>query len=278
MVVIKLSKKKFSAYYLACDVGGTYTRIGVVGIDTKGMPELLGLETTGTDSTLLKKILKFKQEIHFTIESIAIAAAGPIKNNKITLSNVKLVIEKSKYEKILKKKVLLLNDYEATAHLVRTYKPKYPAILVGIGTGLGSAIITEHDIMRSEAGHMKITNEIKHAKGQTYESILSAKGIERIYRKKNKKSKNAIDIQNKSIYLTLAKVLSKFLDELLKVTQAKSIFLTGGVIQRHKYMIDHIKIDESKFIPKQEEIILLERDAVGVLGAALALHSKNKMS
>jgi len=272
MVVVKETKTKYSNYYVTCDVGGTFTRIGLVGI-INDQPELLALETTGTDNTLQKKIQHFLNEIPIKVKSIAIAAAGPTTGKKITLTNNKLIIDKAKYEKILNKKILLLNDYEATANLVRTYNPNYPTLLVGIGTGLGTSIITEHDIISSEAGHLKIPGENKYTKGKTFESILSAKGIERIHRSKTKKTKNAIDIKNKSIYLTLSKVLSQYLEELSKVTEAKSIFLTGGVIQRHPYMLKEIKIPKSKFIPEQDEIVLLERDAVGVLGAAMALHT-----
>ncbi|HMN37902.1 MAG TPA: glucokinase [Hyphomicrobium sp.] len=110
------------------------------------------------------------------LEGIAIAAAGPVEDGRVRLTNRDIVIDKARVSRgFANKPVALLNDLEAAAWslpvlrssdlapiLERTGPLGGPRLVVNVGTGFGGALLVRtanawHAIA-CEPGHMKLAH------------------------------------------------------------------------------------------------------------------------
>jgi glucokinase len=166
--VKNLSKEKYSGFYLGADVGGTFTRCTVAGIQDE-KPYLifvLEFETSSIESIIpaIKETLDYAdKKYHINIRAACIGLAGVISNSEdfVKLTNAKWSISKKEIvDKTYLKDVFLVNDFEALGYginfldrnnnedifkiRVTTYPNLETKAVIGAGTGLGKCILNYH--------------------------------------------------------------------------------------------------------------------------------------
>ena len=212
MDIIKYSNKSlsFKRYLLAGDIGGTKTKLGVVGIGKK--PEIvftMEFRTAVLKSVVpaIEKIVSYAKEKHdIRLNDCCLAVAGPGDERFVKTINIKWNVDAKEIQKKTSlKKVLLVNDFHAIGYglrfagkkdlfVVQEGKGKGNKAIIGAGTGLGKSIVIEDKPFASEGGHadfpcqdgldMKIIRFIRKKRkvsNVNYEELLSGRGIEAIY-------------------------------------------------------------------------------------------------
>lgn len=180
--------RKLSDVVVACDVGGTKTDLGLVGIHGGRLEvicrtQLKSQEMKGLEAPLLQ----FLKEIcsggeSFCPQAIAVSAAGPVKNNHCKLTNCGFTISARALEQKTTLKTFLMNDFLAMAWGILTIdinqarsaipiphsreaapdgpstKPNTVKLVIGPGTGLGISYVVPGEggllPQSSEGGHI----------------------------------------------------------------------------------------------------------------------------
>lgn len=167
---------------LSGDIGGTNTRLQITtNNDIIKNKIIFQKKYLAVNYDSLSEIIKiFLKESHISkdkIESVCIAVAGPVKNNKVTFTNLPWQLTEYELSKVLNldiHKVKLINDFESIGYgiddlspndLICLQKSSYAASshgnnirsMIGAGTGLGMGFIINHDkkkiVYPSEGGH-----------------------------------------------------------------------------------------------------------------------------
>lgn len=161
-----------TGWRLVCDVGGTNIRMA----RCEGPKKLVNVTVRPTRlcSSFLDAVLDYwcAFDDRDSLSSAAIAAAGPIEDGRVTLTNHPTTIDRETIMAGLGgRPVALLNDIEATASalpllgaddiapVVAASDPKAgPRLVINIGTGFGAALLIETSSgwlsVATEAGHM----------------------------------------------------------------------------------------------------------------------------
>ncbi|MFH0876050.1 MAG: ROK family protein [archaeon] len=190
---------------LSMDVGGTNFRLAV--IDKK---KLLTIESVLTKEIkdpvkLIKNFLA--KHTKYKIKKCGIGFAGPIIENKATLTNAGITLDKKILEKELKLKITFVNDFQAIGYglklldkkdffsLNKTDMKSKVNMVVGPGTGLGKAYIINEIVFASEGGHTILDIEDIHDyslrdylksnlhREQIYhEDVVSGRGLIALYK------------------------------------------------------------------------------------------------
>ena len=198
-------------YTLLADIGGTNTRVALA----QGRQMLPGTirryANKGRDS--LEEILSdyIAEEGVRDLAGACVAAAGPVRDEIATMTNLSWVIEARNLKSVTgAEQVFVLNDLQAQGHAlghlaadaVREILPGQPAradaarLVVGVGTGFNAAPVHEAPggrlVPPSEAGHitlpcqtdeefsLKRYLEAKH-EFASVEHVVSGRGLERLY-------------------------------------------------------------------------------------------------
>jgi glucokinase len=202
--------KIFKKNYLVADVGGTNTRICIID-DKHEILYKQVLDSAKPFDELLKEFLSSTEAKKYKINSGCIAIAGPIDGERKTaqLTNNPMHIDKEPIERLINKKILLINDFEATGFSVNGLrKDQYTELtqsgrkdgsiaVIGAGTGLGMSILRPYKNIfipyASEGGHSSLSaskdtieNDLykyiaKQKKPLENETILSGSGILLLY-------------------------------------------------------------------------------------------------
>lgn len=198
---------------LAIDIGGTKAKFGLYGSDqipTNAPYDEATYKCTDYNDFYQLMTHHLSTKENPAIEYIGIAAAGPVKNHSVKLTNLSWEIDRLQLQQQFKiDRVKILNDLEALAwsipvlspNDVTTIKtgtnvPDKNMAIIAPGTGLGEAFITQHptfSVYATEGGHTGFapTNieEIELLKflltdhpNICVESICSGMGIPEIYR------------------------------------------------------------------------------------------------
>ncbi|MGE0628156.1 MAG: ROK family protein [Hyphomicrobiaceae bacterium] len=139
-------------------------------------------------------------------EGAAIAAAGPVDDGVVVLTNGTWRIDVREIANLLpSKRVVLLNDLEAVAAALRNLRgdelaaigpltegqaPTRPMLAVNVGTGLGAACSLLHHgerfTLATEAGHVRLPLQTEKEVGllsglSTAECLLSGRGVVDLY-------------------------------------------------------------------------------------------------
>lgn len=142
-----MSKK----FRLVADFGGTYARIALSKSGKLYFTEKKRYQDTENSIEFLREYLSEK---NVQLSSVRISAAGPLENNRIELTNSKLVISSKELSKLFEiKDVNLFNDAEAACQAIPYLEDKSLIVLskndnqymtygfITLGTGLGVSAI-----------------------------------------------------------------------------------------------------------------------------------------
>ena len=138
-----MSKK----FRLVADFGGTHARVGLSKSGKLYFPEKKRYQNNEN----VKKILcEYLLDKNVKLDSIRISAAGPIKNDRVELTNSQLVISSKELYKLFSiNDIKIFNDAEAASHAIPYLEDKSLFILskkenkhntfgfITLGTGLG---------------------------------------------------------------------------------------------------------------------------------------------
>lgn len=202
--------------FLAADVGGTHARLGLVGFGPgRDEPSVLAscvyrcADHPGLDAI----VRAFCEQFAIRPHSLVLACAGFLHEGRMVNSNLSWPIVPSILEQALAlDEVCVLNDFEALAHAtahigrdgampLHTPQPSGeraagPVVIVGPGTGLGSAVRLPGPsprVLATEAGHVQLAARAGReqqvlcelAASDTHvpcEQVLSGPGLLRLYR------------------------------------------------------------------------------------------------
>jgi glucokinase len=193
---------------LVCDVGGTRTRLAFAARTEDGF-ELSGLEETPTSPDVAAKVRRFVESRKVT--AAAFGGAGAVSpDGSIRLTNAGVLLNPSELARAAGiPRVVLVNDFGAIAESIPQLPPTSrialgsgkavegePVIVLGAGTGLGTAIGAYgpggwHAIA-GDGGHadlapvddeeLEIWQRLRRAHGRvSAETILCGPGLERLY-------------------------------------------------------------------------------------------------
>ena len=161
---------------LVVDVGGTSVKILASGQRT-ARKFRSGLELTAEQMV----VSVVKSAKGWTYDAVSIGYPGPI--------SCGMVLAEPKhlgpgwvgfdFEKAFRCPVKLIND--AAMQALGSYEGGR-MLFLGLGTGLGSALIADHVIMPMELAHLP------YKKGRTFEDVVGRRGIERLGKKKWRRS------------------------------------------------------------------------------------------
>jgi len=228
---------------LSGDIGGTHANLGIVELGFK--PKVISIEKKDTknikdfDSFIVGYIEELFNIRKIKINRACFAVAGPVKDNKIKMTNTPLSVDGNIIKKKAKlKQALLINDFLAIGYAINIIGKKDLKVLqkgkpeeegakavIGAGTGLGHAILRydkgkENYIpYPTERGHVafpiqddeelelaKFIRSTTKKKTVIYEDILSGHGIEHLYYYLNsKKYQDAPHIYSPEISQTRSK-------------------------------------------------------------------------
>ncbi|HEU4459556.1 MAG TPA: glucokinase [Methylibium sp.] len=168
--------------FIAADIGGTHSRIGLVRAGTGRSVELLhsehyrGREWPGLPEILADFIGRFAAHGGQPVRHAALACAGYLNDDAVINDNLPWPLPLAPLrERLGLQRVEVINDFEAAAHAVaalepaalrsvieppRPASPGGPIVVMGPGTGLGCAFVlpgTDRDprrrVLPTEAGH-----------------------------------------------------------------------------------------------------------------------------
>lgn len=196
---------------LAGDIGGTNTRLGLFTPERGPDAPIAQKKYRSRAYAGLEEIVRsFLDEHQVSVNRASIGVAGPIKDNKASITNLPWVIDGDNLrDEIGIRQVAMLNDLEAMAHaipnlddsMIETVNPGVPApkcvkALIAPGTGLGEVFLTwdgtRYQPHRSEGGHTEfgprntleielLSYMLKRYEHVSYEWVCSGIGIPNLY-------------------------------------------------------------------------------------------------
>jgi polyphosphate glucokinase len=157
---------------LVLDVGGTHVKLLVTGMK---QPILIPSGPTMTPRAMVRQVKAAVKSIPYDV--VSMGYPGPVVHGKPWQEphNLGKGWIGFDFRRALGRPVKVIND--AAMQALGSYK-KGRMLFLGLGTGLGSAMIADGVLEPMEMGHMPY----KH--GKTYEDYLGIRGLKRLGRKK----------------------------------------------------------------------------------------------
>jgi len=198
--------------FLAGDVGGTKTHLGLFSKNSGGRHPAVEAEFTSTEYPDIESIVNiFLSNVDTSIDTAIFGVAGPVECGRARITNLPWIMDEDKISRTLNiPSVRLINDLEAIAYAVPFLgSPDLrvlnegriviggPIAVIAPGTGLGEAFLlwdgSEYRAHASEGGHADfaprnvLEEELlqhlrKHYGHVSYERVCSGQGIYQIYR------------------------------------------------------------------------------------------------
>lgn len=241
--------KSDSVLALVADVGSTKTRVAFAH-GLKGVSAVQVYLNSGFNS--LEGILaNYVKSQNFIPKLAIIGVAGPVKDGRAVLTNRGWKIDAKKLASF-GWSVVLVNDFELQAFAIMAVKPKLlcgcpvngPKVVLGCGTGLGEAIISDNGrVVASEGGHCSFApdNEQQWLLKQfvieelgfcEYESLLSGPGLTRIHKFVTGKSvRPEVAIKHDKTHSLFVEVLAQEARSLaLKAKAVGGVYLAGSIV------------------------------------------------
>ena len=275
---------------LLIDLGGTNLRAGAGDTSSMTISDIQKIKVD-TNKDIFDALNEISSKNNY--EEIVISAAGPVNENKISMTNRELEISAADLEKELNvKECHLLNDWESIGYsLPLMTKNDFNVIksgnmdnsqtclAIGPGTGLGFSVLrhvgnvpyvypTELGNARSYNDHLSNLFEISNSKNFiVLEDYLSGTGIKKIYAEKSGKNLTTEEIV--SLYLAddlatfvlnnFVVALNNILQDLALTFNARGgIFFAGSLMRTISEMnsINYIKEEFNKHSSEAHSNIL----------------------
>ena len=275
---------------LLIDLGGTNLRAGAGDTSSMTITDIQKIKVD-TNKDIFDALNEISSKNNY--EEIVISAAGPVSENKISMTNRELEISAADLEKELNvKECHLLNDWESIGYsLPLMTKNDFNVIksgnmdnsqtclAIGPGTGLGFSVLrhvgnvpyvypTELGNARSYNDHLSNLFEISNSKNFiVLEDYLSGTGIKKIYAEKSGKNLTTEEIV--SLYLeddlatfvlnNFVVALNNILQDLALTFNARGgIFFAGSLMRTISEMnsINYIKEEFNKHSSEAHSNIL----------------------
>lgn len=165
---------------LVIDIGGTHVKVLASGRRT---PLKLPSGPTLTPSEMVKAVHEATADWKY--DAVSIGFPGPIVHGRILNEphNLGAGWVGFNFEKAFKKPTRLIND--AAMQALGSYEGGR-MLFLGLGTGLGSALIVDGILEPMELGHLP------YKKGRTYEDYVGRRGLKRLGTKKW--TRNVLDV------------------------------------------------------------------------------------
>lgn len=157
---------------LVIDIGGTHVKILATGRRT---PLRLPSGPTLTPTVMVRTVREATAGWKF--EAVSIGFPGPVVHGRVVSEphNLGTGWVGFNFHKAFKKPVKLVND--AAMQAMGSYQGGR-MLFLGLGTGLGSALIIDGILEPMELGHLP------YKKGRTYEDYVGQRGLKRLGKKK----------------------------------------------------------------------------------------------
>jgi polyphosphate glucokinase len=157
---------------LAIDIGGTNVKLLATGQKT---PRKIPSGPALTARDMVRKVKDAVKDWDYDV--ISIGYPGPVVQGRPLREPFNLAPGwvKFDYRKAFGKPVKIIND--AAMQALGSYK-KGRMLFLGLGTGLGSAMIVDGVLQPMELAHLQ------YKKGRTYEDYLGLRGLEKLGKKK----------------------------------------------------------------------------------------------
>lgn len=275
---------------LLIDLGGTNLRAGVGDTSSMTISDIQKIKVD-TNKDIFDALNEINSKNNY--EEIVISAAGPVSENKISMTNRALEISATDLEKELNvKECYLLNDWESIGYSLPlmtkndfnviksgSMDNSQTCLAIGPGTGLGFSVLrhvgnvpyvypTELGNARSYNDHLSNLFKISNSKNFiVLENYLSGTGIKKIYAEKSGKNLTTEEIV--SLYLeddlatfilnNFVVALNNILQDLALTFNARGgIFFAGSLMRTISEMnsINYIKEEFNKHSSEAHSNIL----------------------
>jgi len=196
---------------LAIDVGGTHVKVLLSGEDT---PRKFDSGPKMTASEMVKGVKKITKDWKY--DAIAMGYPGPVVRNHPILNphNMGKGWVGFHYEQAFGCPIKILND--AAMQALGSYKGKGRMLFLGLGTGLGTAVVDNGIVEPMELGHLPY-------KKKTYEDYVGLRGL--IKRGKKKWRKEVADV----------------VEKLTAAIEPDEVVLGGGNVKKLKNLPPHCR-------------------------------------
>lgn len=167
---------------LVIDVGGTHIKLLAQG---QQAPIKIASGLTMTAKLMASEVAKATAEAKWKYNEISIGYPGPVVHSKPVMEphNLAPGWVGFDYPDALGRPVRMIND--AAMQALGSYR-NGRMLFLGLGTGLGSAMVVEGIVQPMELAHLPYRN------GQTYEDYVGLRGLERLGKKRWRK--RALDV------------------------------------------------------------------------------------
>lgn len=200
---------------LAIDVGGTHVKFLLSGEQTSREFES-GPRMTASE--MVTRVKAMTKDWHF--DAVSIGYPGPVTRNRPMAEphNLGKGWVGFKFERAFGKPVRVIND--AAMQALGSYK-KGKMLFLGLGTGLGSALVVDGIVEPLELAHLP------YRKG-TYEDYVGIRGLEK--RGKKKWRKHVFDV----------------VEKLSQALEPDEVVLGGGNVKRLKTLPPHCRPGDNR--------------------------------
>jgi polyphosphate glucokinase len=202
---------------LVIDVGGTHVKMLVTG-QRKHL-----LFVSGPDMTAKRMVANVKKtmlEAGWTYDAISIGYPGPVQHNRPIAEphNLGPGWVRFNFHKTFGYPVKIIND--AAMQALGSYRRGH-MLFLGLGTGLGSALVTDSLLVPLELAHLPFK------KGQTYEDFVGLRGLKRYGKKKWRK------------------YVLEVVEQLRAALLAQYVVLGGGNARLMKKLPPHVRLGDN---------------------------------
>ena len=308
--------------FLAADVGGTHARIGLVKRSEGGVSVLAYRKYACADYPDLISILRdfITNEAKAGVDRCALAVAGYLMDGVVINYNLpwKVVMQEVR-DALRLRELLFINDFEAVAHGARFIEPgktllltgpeigNGPIVVVGPGTGLGSAVCIpgkqRPTVLATEAGQTSLAPGTEREREVlsrlarqhdyvSYERVLCGPGLKTLYGVLSEMRDSKAALANSEAITAAAlagadavavetlhmfcALLGSFVGNLAMLYSAKGgVYLTGGIVPGMRDFLVKSQfverfLDKGRMRPYLERVPvrLMEHGQLGVIGAA----------
>ena len=195
---------KTTRQILVIDVGGTHVKLLVTGMK---QPIIIPSGPTLTGGAMIQQVKNAVKD--FPYDLVSIGYPGPVIHGRPLREphNLGAGWVGSDFRKALGRPVKIIND--AAMQALGSYKGGR-LLFLGLGTGLGSAMIADGVLEPMEIAHLP------YRRGKTYEDYLGLRGLKRLGRKKWERQ------------------VTKVVSLLREALQPEEIVLGGGNVKKLK--------------------------------------------